>query len=67
MPCSSQGFPPSPADFTELGRAIQSIESAQQYMRELEKKLEKCRGKNKKLKKKIKQLKAAIKIVGNGG
>jgi len=66
MPCSSEGYPPSPMDYTELGKVIMIVESAEKKIKELKKKLGTCKKENRKLRKQIEILRNAMKLVGNG-
>ncbi len=63
MPCSCEGFPPSPC----YGDLIGSAEDAIKKIRKLERELDECENNNDKLKEELKSLKKAFKILGSGG
>ncbi len=63
MPCSCDGYPPSPC----YGDLIGSAEAAIKKIADLEKSLESCQSDRSKLIKELLTLKEAFKIMGNGG
>ena len=62
MPCSSEGYPPSPC----YGDLIGSAEAAMEKIKDLEKALIDCRNDRSELIKELLASKEAFKIMGNG-
>lgn len=63
MPCSCDGYPPSPC----YGDLLGSAEDALKKVHELEQQLSVCQHDKAKLAHELEQVKAAFKIMGNGG